>query len=53
MKTVITKSLDPKYNLALEEHLLTNCKEDFCFLWQSNNSVVIGKNQNTVDEINS
>jgi lipoate-protein ligase A len=53
MKTVITKSLDLKYNLALEEHLLTNCKEDFCFLWQSNNSVVIGKNQNTVDEINS
>jgi lipoate-protein ligase A len=53
MKTVITKSLDPKYNLALEEHLLINRKEEFCLLWQSNNSVIIGKNQNTVDEINT
>jgi lipoate-protein ligase A len=53
MKTIITDSLDARYNLALEEHVLTNRQEDFVFLWQSDNSVIIGKNQITVDEINA
>ena len=53
MKTIINDSIDARYNLALEEHVLTNLQEDFVFLWQSDNSVIIGKNQNTVDEINT
>jgi lipoate-protein ligase A len=53
MKTIINDSLDARYNLALEEHVLKNRKEDFVFLWQSDNSVIIGKNQNTADEINA
>ena len=53
MKTIINDSLDARYNLALEEHVLTNRQEDFVFLWQSDNSVIIGKNQITVDEINA
>lgn len=53
MKTIINDSLDARYNLALEEHMLTNCEENFVFLWKSNNSVIIGKNQNTIDEINT
>lgn len=53
MKTIIHTSVDARYNLALEEHLLINRKENYVFLWQSNNSVIIGKNQNTVDEINT
>jgi lipoate-protein ligase A len=53
MKTIINESLDARYNLALEEYVLKNLKEDIIILWQSDNSVIIGKNQNTVDEINA
>jgi lipoate-protein ligase A len=53
MKTIITDSFDARYNLALEEHILKNSEERIVFLWQSNNSVIIGKNQNTTEEINA
>jgi lipoyltransferase/lipoate-protein ligase len=53
MKTIINECLDARYNLALEEYVLKNVKEDIIILWQSDNSVIIGKNQNTVDEINA
>jgi len=53
MKTIIIDSIDARYNLALEAHILKNSEEDIVFLWQSNNSVIIGKNQNTTEEINA
>jgi lipoate-protein ligase A len=53
MKTIITDSFDARYNLALEEHILKNRQEEHVFLWQSDNSVIIGKNQNTTEEINA
>jgi lipoate-protein ligase A len=44
-------SHDPYYNLALEQHLFDMGKPLF-MLWQNDNTVVIGKNQNAEAEIN-
>ncbi len=48
-----TGSLSPYYNLAFEEWVLTNCQEgDYLILWQNDNTIVIGQNQNAEAEIN-
>lgn len=46
-------SQDPAWNLALEEYFFetTPPGETCFFLWQNHNTVVIGKNQNTLAEI--
>lgn len=43
---------DPYFCLAAEEYLLKNFDDDIFMLWQSNNTVVIGKHQNALAEIN-
>ncbi len=55
MKTILNDSKDPRFNLALEEYVLKHlgAKEDFVLLWQNENSVIIGRNQNTIEEINT
>ena len=55
MKTILNDSKDPRFNLALEEYVLKylDSDEDFVLLWQNANSVIIGRNQNTVEEINA
>lgn len=42
----------PHFNLAVEEYLLTQTNEDIFMLWQNANSVIIGRHQNTLAEIN-
>lgn len=43
---------DPYFNIAAEEYLLKNISEDCFMLWQNEPSVIIGKHQNTLAEIN-
>lgn len=46
---------DPALNLALEEYVLKNIQsdEDFLLFYINEPSIIIGKNQNTLEEINS
>lgn len=48
IKYIITSETDPYKNLALEEYLLKQVKEEevILYLWQNERTVVIGKNQN-------
>ena len=49
-----TGSVDPCYNLALEQYVLERRREgDWLMLWQNRNTVVVGLNQNTAEEINA
>ncbi len=43
---------DPFFNLALEEYLLREADHESVMLWQSRPSVVIGKHQNALGEVN-
>ena len=47
-------SNEPYFNLALEEYVLKTLglEEDSLLLWQNRPSVIIGRFQNTVDEVN-
>ena len=55
MRTVTyleTGSTDPAYNLAFEEYVLTHRTQgDYLLLWQNDNTIVVGQNQNTAQEI--
>jgi lipoate---protein ligase len=43
---------DPFFCLAAEEYLLKNFTDDIFMLWQSKDTVVVGKHQNAMAEIN-
>lgn len=55
MRYILNPSVDPYYNLALEEYCLkhVDMDEDYFLLWQNKPSIIVGKNQNTLEEINS
>lgn len=52
MLCIHLKNTDPFFCLAAEEYLLKNFAEDIFMLWQSENTVVVGKHQNLLGEIN-
>jgi lipoate-protein ligase A len=50
---LITSDLtDPKFNLATEEFLLKERNKDFFLLYSNEPSVIVGKHQNTLAEVN-
>jgi len=49
---VISNTFDPYFNLATEEFLLKNFEENVFYLYRNNPSIIIGKNQNALSEIN-
>ena len=44
---------DSAFNLALEELLVKDVTDELFFLWQNSPAVIIGRNQNTLAEINT
>ena len=52
MYYIIEDYIDPYYNLATEEHLFRNSDKEIIRLWRNNNTIVVGRNQNTLSEIN-
>jgi lipoate---protein ligase len=52
MLIIENNSIDPYFNIATEEYLLKNFTDDFFILYQNTPSVIVGKHQNTLAEIN-
>jgi lipoate-protein ligase A len=52
MICVINDNVDPYFNLALEEYLLKEFDRECFMLWRNAPSIIVGKNQNTLAEIN-
>lgn len=48
-------STDPYFNLALEQYVFDTMdeKESYFMLWHNDNAIIIGKHQNTIQEINT
>ena len=46
---------DPRFNLALEQYVFDTLprEKNYIMLWQNDNAVIVGKHQNTVEEVNS
>jgi lipoate-protein ligase A len=51
-KVYLSESYDPKFNLSVEEWLMDCIEPDevILFLWQNENTIVIGRNQNPYKE---
>lgn len=54
MKYLVNNSNDPRYNLAFEEYCFRelDLKEDYVILWINGPAIIVGKNQNSLEEIN-
>ena len=51
MRFFINTSFDPAFNLALEELLFKEFPEELFMLWRNRSAVIVGKNQNTLAEV--
>ncbi len=49
------ETVNPYFNLACDEYCLTHLdlKDDIVMLWRDDNAIIVGKNQNTFEEINA
>ncbi len=54
MLYIESPSTNPHFNLALEQYAFENTPkgEPCLMLWQNDNAIIVGKHQNTVEEIN-
>lgn len=52
MRILTHNITDPYFNLAAEEYFLTQGQEELVILWRNDRSIIVGKNQNTLEEIN-
>ncbi len=52
MLIILSEHNDPFQNIATEEYLLKNFNEDIFYLYINSKSIVVGKHQNTLSEIN-
>lgn len=55
MKYIRSPRIDPYFNLALEQYVF-DCLDrswGYFMLWQNDNTIVVGKHQNTLEEINA
>ena len=53
MRLLVNHQTDPAYNLALEELLASESREDMLMLWRNDNAIIVGRNQNTAAEIDA
>jgi len=53
MRCLIDSTLDPYWNLAVEEFLLTQTTQPVFRLWRNAPAIIVGRNQNTLAEINA
>lgn len=52
MLCIIRHETDPYFNLAAEEYVLKHFSRDTFMLWRNGPSIIVGKHQNTLAEIN-
>ena len=52
IRYITLNSTSPYHNLAVEEYLLQQTTDSVFMLWQNDNTIVIGRHQNTAAEIN-
>lgn len=52
IRYITLDSTSPYHNLATEEYLLQRTTDNVFMLWQNDNTIVIGRHQNTAAEIN-
>ncbi|MDY3373977.1 MAG: lipoate--protein ligase [Terrisporobacter othiniensis] len=52
MLLINNTSTNAYFNLAMEEYFLKNTTEDVFMLWRNESAIIVGKNQNTLSEIN-
>src|SRR5512133_1241953 len=52
MLSIISKSHDAYFNIATEEYLLKHKKANCFLLYRNEPSIIVGKHQNTLSEIN-
>jgi len=53
MRFFIDDAVDPAFNLALEETLCAEFPEPVLMLWRNRPSVIVGRNQNTLAEVDT
>ncbi len=55
MNYLESPSTDPAFNLALEQYVFDALPRDrsYFMLWQNDNAIIVGRHQNTMEEINA